>query len=163
MMNIKGSITPPSRTGIYRHAGFSLIELMIVIAIIGILAAVALPAYNNYITHSRRAAAEACLSQYATYMQRYFATNLSYAKDTAGNAMDDAALPTLDCSTAQNTGPYYSYKFSKDEPTASTFSLEAIPQGTQAVNDAQCGTLILTQTGARTTSGSAGTAACWGH
>ena len=53
---------------VVRSRGFTLIELMIVVAIIAILAAIAYPTYTNYITKTRRNAATACLSEYANYM-----------------------------------------------------------------------------------------------
>src|SRR5699024_7418676 len=93
---------------------------------------------------------ESCLSEYANYMERYYTTNLSYAKDAAGNA--NKTLPDLGCASAQQTGSNYSYQFDGD-PTATTYTVEAIPQGAQAARDTACGTLSLDQTGKRAVSG----------
>lgn len=139
--------------------GFTLMELMIAVAIVGILAAIAYPAYNKSVTKTKRRAAEACLSNYATYMERFYTTNLSYAEDTSGNAI---SLPTLDCASAQNTGSNYQYSLSTTTAvTQSTYLLQAVPTGTQSTADASCGTLTLDQTGARNVTGSDGAAACW--
>lgn len=132
--------------------GFSLIELLIVIAIVGILSAIAIPAYTHYITGTRRAAAEACLANFASYMERYHATNMDYSL---------AALPTLGCASAQNTGDHYGYSLADDSATA--YTLQAKPTGVQATRDAQCGNLSITQSGQRGASGSAGVAGCWSH
>lgn len=141
-----------------RHAGFTLIELMVVVLVVAILAAVAYPVYTNYMTRSRRAAAEACLSNYATYMERYYTTNLRYDQ----NAITGTAntLPALDCATSQNTGAYYSYKFDQT-PTQSTYTIDAVPTGIQLSDDTQCGTLTLDQTGQRGISGTGTVSECW--
>ena len=142
----------PVRSGQAR--GFTLIEMMIVVAVIGILAAIAYPSYQRYVTESRRSAAEACLSQYALYMERFYATNLSYAETSSGTAV---SLPTLDCSTELSS--YYT--FSLSAVASRSYTLDAAPQSTQASNDSDCGTLSLDETGAKGASGSSGGSSCW--
>ncbi|MCW0203261.1 MAG: prepilin-type N-terminal cleavage/methylation domain-containing protein [Rhodanobacter thiooxydans] len=135
-----------------RSAGFTLIELMIVVAIIAILAAIALPAYTSYITRTKRTAAEGCLSEHANYMERYYTTNLNYAKDSAGTAN---ALPGLDCAGVQRTGANYQYALASSSTAA--YSITATPINAQLTRDTTCGTLSIDQTGTRGPS----TAGCW--
>lgn len=128
-------------------AGFSLIELMIVVAVLAILAAIAYPAYSEFIVKSRRTAAAACLQQNAQFMERYYTTNLSYA---------GAPDPQL-CDPDLNG--FYNISFS-GTPAARTFTIQAVPTGRQP--DGTCGTLTINQQGVRTESGSAASAAeCW--
>lgn len=134
--------------------GFSLIELMVVVAIVAILAAIAMPAYWTHVTRTRRVAAEACLSEFANEMERYNATYLRYDQDDTGNAH---VLPALDCASSQQTGSSYSYRTAI--LTATTFQVQAVPQGIQATRDAVCGIVGLDQTGARSATGSVAT--CW--
>src|SRR3546814_6142550 len=103
------------------------------VTIVAILALIAYPSYINSITRSKRAAATACLSSYATFMERFYTTNPRYDVDTAG---DDVALPTLDCATAANTGADYGYQLDEDELGASTYSLAAVQKAVQASRDA---------------------------
>ena len=72
----------------HRHAnGFTLIELMIVVAIVAILASIALPSYSSYIARARRADARTQLLQAAQFMQRFYAANDRYDQDRASNGI----------------------------------------------------------------------------
>ena len=147
-----------------RHsAGFTLMELMVAAAIVGILAAIAIPAYTQSVAKTNRRAAQVCLASFATHMERYYTTNLAYNQTPSGVAMNTAALQALglDCASAANTGGSYSYSFDTGTPTASTYTLLATPTGRQATRDARCGTLILDQAGVRGVTGSAHVADCW--
>lgn len=148
----EGGRTGPSRPS----SGFTLIELMVVVAIVAILAAIALPAYMKYVVKTKRVAAEACLSEYANYMERYYTTNLRYDQDATKTKLTSATLPVFDCNT--KTASDYSYGFAASEPTQTTFTLQAVPLGNQLAKDTQCGTLSIDQSGKR---GSNDTASCW--
>lgn len=125
--------------------GFTLIELMITVAIIGILAAIAYPSYVEHINRSRRADAEATLVELAQWMERNYMTNLSYPANSTGE----------DCN---NTSPYKSllenrtilnyYQFCLgDNKDKNPYMLSAEPkEGSPQEND-RCGTLTLDNQG----------------
>lgn len=130
--------------------GFTLIELMIVVIIISVLAAIAYPAYINHTVNTRRAAATACLTEMAQFMERYYTTNMSYV---------DGDPPALGCE--QELAVHYTFGLS-GTPTASAFTVQAVPQGQQAARDgARCGTLTLNQLGQQRVSGTAEPTECW--
>lgn len=147
----------------YRARGFTLIELVIVVLIIAILAAIAVPSYTKYITKARRSTAAGCLSEYANYMERYYTTNLRYDQDSTGTKL--TVPPLMDCSGPTQSGPYYKYTFAASQPTQSTFTILATPQGVQASRDGTCGTLALDEKGQRyyqkTKTDAAGLETCW--
>ena len=134
-----------------RTAGVTLIELMVVVIIIGILTAIAVPAYSRYVMRSNRAAARACLTEYAQYMERFYTTNLTYVVD------ED---PVLGCAREAGLDQYYTFDLDPN-PTQRTFTARAVPIGAQEERDGQCGTLTLNETGLRTKSGTGSLDDCW--
>lgn len=134
-----------------RTAGFTLLELMIVVGIVAILASLAIAGYGFAMVKSRRAAAEGCLQEGSQYMERFFTTNLAYDKDTGGT---NVTAPV--CS--QDVTPYYALTFSAG-PTATSYTLQAAPTTKQ--KDPRCGTLTIDNKGIKTASGTAGVTGCW--
>lgn len=132
-----------------RMAGFTLIEVMIVVVIIAVLAAIAYPSYNNHVTKTRRGAAAACLLENAQLMERFYTTNLTYV----GAAVSQ-------CGNGLNV--HYQVAL-QGAAQARSYTLQAVPQGQQAARDTQCETLRLTSQGARTVTGtsSSNPAVCW--
>ncbi len=139
---------PSRRAG----AGFTLIEIMIVVLIIGVLAAIAYPSYQNHVIKTRRAVAAGCALEAAQFMERYYTTNLTY-EESAGNAPD---LPA--CSS--DLGGQYAISVSAVAPRS--YPIQAQPEGRQAAVDTKCGALTIDQKGEKKV-GTSGTSPseCW--
>lgn len=122
--------------------GFTLIELMITVAIVAILAAIAYPSYQSQIRKSKRAAAEAYLMEAAAKEHQFMVDVRSYTATLS----DLPAVPS-DISGA--------YTFTVSTPSATSFLLTGTPIGNQTADS--CGTLTIDQAGSKnpTTSG------CW--
>lgn len=115
----------------HRHArGFTLVELMITVAIIAIISAIALPAYQNYTRDARRAAAVALLADLASRQEQYFLNDRTYTSD----------LTKLGVSgTLTTDGGYYTLTVTAASATA--YTLQAAPIASQATSE--CGNLTL--------------------
>lgn len=127
--------------------GFTLIELMIVVAIVGILAAIAYPSYQSYVLKTRRAVAAGCMLELAQWMERNYTTCLAYnvTGTACTTAVTTAQLPALACRA--ELGPSYTFSLVAT-PTANAYQLQAAPGGPQA-GDTACGTLTLDQRGTK--------------
>lgn len=126
--------------------GFTLIELMVVVAIIAILAGIAYPSYIEHIKKTRRSAGAACLMERAQFMERFYTTNMAYDKDAGGTAV---AIPASGC--VSDLQPFYSFGVPSNL-TATTYTLTATAIGAQT-NDTACGNLSIDQAGKKTVSG----------
>jgi len=107
--------------------GFTLIELMIVVAVVAILAAIAFPAYTEYVQRSRRAEAQAMLLQAAQFMQRFYAAHNRYDQQLDGATA--VALPAALQRTPTDGARAYAISLDEDTLAAGTFTLVATPEG----------------------------------
>ncbi|NYZ69016.1 type IV pilin protein [Endozoicomonas sp. SM1973] len=122
--------------------GFSLVELLIVIAIIGILAAIGYPSYQEYVRQSMRADAQSALMQLANAMERYYTEQSpsTYEKATPQNLLGTNQIPI------DQTNPYYTLTIS--DLTSTTYTLNAVPIADGPMNEQP--TMSITHTGQKT-------------
>lgn len=156
--------TPPRA---HKQEGFTLIELMIAVAIIAVLIAIALPAYNQHIITAKRSLARAELIKVAARQEQFFVNNKKYASTTLADlgygGVTYAVNSQGDAIGAAAADRVYVIRLAAaPAATATSYTLEAVPQLEQ-VKDIKCKTLTLSSLGVKgLTGGATGTVAqCW--
>ena len=141
--------------------GFTLIELMITVAIVAILASVAYPSYTSHIARARRADARGQLMGAAQFMQRFYAANDSYTT-TRSNVGVAAAMPAqLMRSPAEGSSQIYALTIAA---SVGSYTLTMAPLNPGPMASDECGSFLLTSTGAKTISTTTDTTErdkCW--
>jgi len=128
-----------------RQAGFTLIELLVAVAIVGILAAIAYPSYQDQVRKSRRAEAQSFLMAVAARQQQFLLDTRAYALSVAAIGIPIPAA----------VSSHYTLGIAVAAGPPPTYTVTATPSGTQAYES--CGTLSIDQAGAKTAS----TGGCW--
>jgi type IV pilus assembly protein PilE len=132
--------------------GFTLIELMIGVAIIALIAAFAYPSYQEQVRKTRRADCSGALTALSQAMERHYTINNSYLGAAAAGA--DTGAPAVYPTACPVDGGTATYNLTIAAATASTYRVEAAPVGSQAGD--KCGTFTLTNTGVKNVSGADG-------
>lgn len=131
------------------QTGITLLELMIVVAVVSILAAIAYPSYQDQVIKSHRSEGKAALMQVAQRLERCYTRANDFTNTANG------------CPTFPITTEHGRYQVVHNGTlTANTFTLSAVPQGAQ-MKDTRCGTLTFDDIGTKGESGTGTLADCW--
>ena len=134
-----------------RVRGFTLIELMITVAIVAVLATIGLSSYASYVARARRADARGQLVRVAQFMQRFYAANDSFSKDRAGNDVFDQVPAGLKQSPSDSAKIYDLVIPMGVAPLTNSmaFTLRMVPIAGGVMAQDACGTFTLNSTGLR--------------
>ena len=135
--------------------GFTLTELLIVIAVVAVLVTVAMPGYKEHITKTRRSDGRTALLDLAARMERYYAEHHTYATAIIGSG--NASTDVL--SSNKSPGGYYTLSIIRQN--ANTYMIQAAPDAAQAATDTKCGSLRLDQLGQKSITGTETVTSCW--
>lgn len=145
-----------------RQLGLTLIEVMVVVAIISVLATIVYPLYTDQLRKSRRASATVALASIAQAQERFFTANSTYATTLDGSGSGNLAGNALDVSDYLTSGlatddGFYTIAISGASATA--YTLTATANGTQTSD--YCSSFSLTQSGIKSYNSSSNSVTCW--
>lgn len=144
-----------------KQRGFTMIELMIVVVVVAILAAIAFPQYRDYIVRSNRAIAKSLLTQVADRQEQFYTANKRYSDDLTDLGYPaDPFFVDRNGKTGAADGGTAIYSIGLDAANDTSYLLAADVLNTQAAEDARCTKFTLNQVGQRQAEGSTA-AACW--
>ena len=142
-----------------KQSGITLVELLIVVAILALISAFAYPSYERYVTNSKRTTATSALLQIADRQQQFFMDNKTYADDLTDLGFAANPWVIADDGTASTAGdPESVYSISLSNVAATTYTITAAPLHGQ-LRDSKCASLTLDQAGTR--GASTGSDDCW--
>jgi len=143
-----------------RQNGFTLLELMIVVAIVAIISSIAYPSYMQYVVSTKRTTAASALLRIADRQQQFFMDNKRYATDLTFLGFASNPLSLSDEGNSVPAGDLDAvYSISLSNVTATTYTITAGPVNGQLERDTECGSLMLNQAGMK--DNSAGGDGCW--
>ena len=137
-------------------SGFSLIEVLIAITIVGLLAAISYPRFQNSMIKSRRAEGKTALLDLQQRMERFFLDRNSYTTATIGSG--NSTTDVLSSNLTENGR--YTLQISATSNTPPSYTIQAVPQPPQNA-DTECGTFTLNSKGIRGISGTGQVSTCW--
>ena len=131
-----------------KHQGFTLIELMIVVAVIGILASIAYPSYREYVAKSRRAEAKTVLLSAQQWMERFYTENFRYDQNSAGTAVTDASqFPARFSQSPTEGSAVYTIAVVIPANTRDAYSVRATRKAGASMTADRCGDFSLDHLG----------------
>jgi len=146
--------------------GFTLVELMVVVAVIGILSAIGYPSYTRYIVKANRSAAESFMQGVGSLEERYLLDARTYFCTGAGactNVLSATTTPAF--IVPASVSSHYTMSVAAPDTTTSapTYTITATPIGSQLTSDTECRNLTLDQNGTKGISGgtSSNVSSCW--
>lgn len=149
-----------TRTRCKKQAGVTLLELMVVVAIISMIAAFAYPSYMEFVVKAKRGAGKSILLQVADRQQQFFMDNKRYATTLTQLGFPANPFVIADDGAFVAAGDAASvYSVALSNTSATTFTATAAPQQNQALKDTLCASLTLTHTGAKGHGGAGSN--CW--